>query len=193
MFFHVNRYIGEYAKAQFGEENAETFSKFYKIGKAFGLRSYFSLMRGEFFIELYDGYFVPSATSEKKERIAEMIEEKREKTHCFLEPHPPEGLFNRRSYTNIEPLISVLEKICVDFEVEDDLLYKAYEAEAALSLSDYIIGFSHMKWYELPQYGWFPKEGVVTFQYIWMDISIMIGISFFVATFSVWWRHNYTD
>ncbi|MGD2248266.1 MAG: hypothetical protein PVF58_07645 [Candidatus Methanofastidiosia archaeon] len=114
-----------------------------------------------------------------------MIEEKREKTHCYVEGQPPQGLFNKRSYTNIEPLIPVLEKICTDFENEDDLLYRAYQAEAALYLSDFVKGFSHMRWYELPNYGWFPKETFVTFRYIWMDISIMSGISFFVATFLV--------
>lgn len=152
--------------------------------------SYFPLSFAEFFIELHEDYFVPSATSEKREKMAEMIEKKREKTHCFLEVHPPQGLFNKRSYSNIEPLIPVLEKICRDFEAEDDLLYRAYQAEAALYLSDLVKGFSHMKWYELPHYGAFPREGVVTFRYIWMDISIMIAISFFVATFSVWWRYS---
>ena len=126
-----------------------------------------------------------------KQKIESKIEERREETQCFPDLRPPDGILNERAYKNTEPLRILLEDICTDFEEEKDLLLRVYESEAAYFLSKYTQGFSEMKWWEKPTYGSFSRDSFVTFRYIWLDISCIASISFFIAAFSVWWRHRH--
>jgi hypothetical protein len=126
-----------------------------------------------------------------KQKIESKIEERREDTQCFPDHRPPDGILNERAYKNTESLRILLEDICTDFGEEEDLLLRVYESEAAYFLSKYIQGFSEMKWWEKPIYGSFSRDSFVTFRYIWLDISCIASISFFIAAFSVWWRHRH--
>lgn len=122
--------------------------------------------------------------------IEEKIEKRRDNTQCQPEPHPPEGIANRRAYTNVEPLRELLTEVCADFEKEEDYLLKIYESEGAYFLSVFVKGFSSMRWWEQPIYGWFTKKWIITYRYIWLDISCITGISFFAASVVVWWRQK---
>lgn len=149
-----------------------------------------SLSNADFLIDQWEAYFVSTDSSQNREEVESMIREKRKNTQCFPQYQPSQGVLNRRAYENTEPLRFLLEKICNDYEKEDELLYRAYQAEAASYLSKYIEGFSRMKWFEKPVYGWFPREGFVTFRYIWLDISMITAISFFVSVLVTYWRNK---
>lgn len=147
---------------------------------------HWALVDGDFLVDQWEDYFV-SPDSEKTAKLESIIREKKEDTTCFLQSQPPPGLLNERAYVNIEPLRLLLQEICSDSDREDDLLYTAYQSEAALYLSEFIQGFSKMKWYEKPIYGGFPQSGFVTFRYIWLDISYILGISFFISGMIMFW------
>lgn len=138
----------------------------------------------------HESFLFSEDFQEIRQRIEGKIEERREETQCFPDFQPPEGILNERAYKNTEPLRILLEDICKDLEEEEDLLLRVYESEAAYFLSNHIQGFSKMRWWKQPIYGSFSKDSFVTFRYIWLDISCIAGISFFIAAISVWWRHR---
>jgi hypothetical protein len=147
---------------------------------------HWALVNGDFLVDQWEDYFI-SPDFEKTVKLESIIREKKDDTTCFLQSQPPLGLLNERAYANIEPLRYLLQGICSDSDREDDLLCRAYQSEAALSLSEYVQGFSRMKWYEKPIYGGFPQSGFVTFRYIWLDISCILGISFFISGMIMLW------
>lgn len=147
------------------------------------------LLYAEMDIEVNGEKFMLSATDADIQFLFEKMEERREKTWCNPQPQSPPGILNERAFPNIETLQALLQELCDDYGTENDLLFKSFQAEASYFLSSYIEESSIIRWYQKPIYGWFPREGFITFRYIWLDISMMIGISFFVATFIIWWKY----
>jgi hypothetical protein len=151
---------------------------------------FWSLQGGELFVKEWKDCFVPFPDQSSLSNLEKEINEKKARTQCSYQPMCPEGFLNRKAYSSTRPLQLLFRRICSDSEREDDLLNRTFQVDAALFLSTYIQGFSDMKWYELPIYGWAPGKGFVTFRYIWFDISWMIGSSFFVSCIAFWWKYR---
>ena len=149
------------------------------------------LFDAELYIRTNDEKVIPSATDADIQFLKEKMEERREKTLCNPDPQPPQGMLNEHAFSSIEALQTLLHELCTDYETEDSLLFKSFQAEAAYAISTYIEGSFTLTWYQKPAYGVFPRKGFITFRYIWLDISMILGISFFIATFIIWWRYIY--
>jgi hypothetical protein len=111
---------------------------------------FWSLQGGELFIKEWEDCFSPSPDQSSLSILEKRINEKKARTQCSYQPLPPEGFLNRKAYSSTRPLQLLFRRICSDFEREDDLLNRAFQADAALFLSTYIQGFPDMKWYEHP-------------------------------------------
>jgi hypothetical protein len=149
------------------------------------------LFDAELYTRTNDEKFVPSANNADIQAIIDQMKEKREKTLCNPEPKSPQGILNERAFSSIEALQILLHELCKDYETENSLLFKSFQAETAYAISSYIGGSSTLRWYQKPAYGVFPREGFITFRYIWLDISLITGLSFFSATFIIWWKYIY--
>ncbi|MBU7032464.1 MAG: hypothetical protein HXS53_08025 [Theionarchaea archaeon] len=124
------------------------------------------LLNAEFHIEVNDEKLLPSATDADIQFLIKKMEERKEKTQCDPQPQSPQGMLNERAFSNREALQVLLQELCTDYESEDDLLFKSFQAETAYFLSSYIGGSSTLRWYQKPINGCFPKEGFITFRYI---------------------------
>ena len=149
------------------------------------------LFDAELYIRTNDEKVIPSATDADIQFLKEKMEERREKTLCNPDPQPPPGILNERSFSSIEALQALLYELCTNYETEDSLLFKSFQAETAYFISSYIEGSFTFTWYHKPAYGVFSRKGFITFRYIWLDISLILGVSFFTATCIIWWKYIY--